>query len=479
MPKNLAEVAQELKLLDAFMMEAEKNNLKILQNVHPSNIKRAINLIHYLALRTFDIRNLQTDLHSFGLSSLTSSESHIRGQLLSIFQRLNLEVETRNDIFNYETGSSSLLKNLKNLFGKKQIKTIPYIMVTFDSCLAYDYLKVEELLLSGMNIARINCAHDDESIWLSMIENIKKATESTGLTCKIYIDLAGPKIRTIFKNKKKLKVFEGKNIYLTDENNLSENKLTIGCTIPGIMQQLKKGEKVLFDDGLIEAKVENITSKKAILKITRISSKKPYIKIGKGINFPDSTLLTPALTEYDKNCIPFILKHADMVGYSFVRTSSDIEQLQRAIGQDENIDLVIKIETPQAVKNLPDLLLTGMRQQNVGVMIARGDLAVEIGFERMSEIQEEILWICESAHVPVIWATQVLENLNKTGVATRSEITDAAHSAQADCVMINKGAHTIETLKTLKNILIMSGEHHVKKRFTFRPLAIAKSFFAQ
>ena len=96
----------------------------------------------------------------------------------------------------------------------------------------------------------------------------------------------------------------------------------------------------------------------------------------------------------------------------------------------------------------------------------------------MSEIQEEILWICEAAHLPVIWATQVLENLNKSGLATRSEVTDAAHAALAECVMINKGVHIIHTIEALRDILARSGGHHVKKRFTFRPLAIASRFMA-
>jgi pyruvate kinase len=112
-------------------------------------------------------------------------------------------------------------------------------------------------------------------------------------------------------------------------------------------------------------------------------------------------------------------------------------------------------------------------------MIARGDLAVEIGFERMGEIQEEILWICEAAHVPVVWATQVLETLNKTGIATRSEITDAAHAALAECVMVNKGNHTIEVIETLRDILLRSSGHQIKKRFTFRPLSIAERFMKE
>ena len=137
----------------------------------------------------------------------------------------------------------------------------------------------------------------------------------------------------------------------------------------------------------------------------------------------------------------------------------------------------MKIETPEAVENLPSLLLQGMQRPAFGVMIARGDLAVEIGFERMSEIQEEILWICESAHVPVIWATQVLDTLNKSGIATRSEVTDAAHAAMAECVMVNKGEHIIQVIETLRDILHRSGGHHVKKRYTFRPMRIATRFF--
>jgi pyruvate kinase len=118
----------------------------------------------------------------------------------------------------------------------------------------------------------------------------------------------------------------------------------------------------------------------------------------------------------------------------------------------------------------------GMKERLFGVMIARGDLAVEIGFERMSEIQEEILWISEAAHVPVIWATQVLETLNKSGIATRSEVTDASYAVQAECVMLNKGEYILPVLKALADILRRSGGHHIKKRFTFRPMRIATDY---
>lgn len=479
MTEDLVKLKEELARIDDFMVRTESDFYFLLEKVHPANRCNAVNLLHYLALRSLDIRDLQDSLHAAGLSSMASSESHIRGQLLAIKQRLGSTVENTGDVFSYETAKSSVLKKATELFGKKQVESVPYIMVTFDSSLADDYAKVKNLLQSGMNIARINCAHDEESAWFRMIQHIKRASRITGLPCKIYMDLAGPKIRTLIPGKGKIRVEEGKSIFLADETNMDEGKMTVGCTVPGIAEQLNTGEIVLFDDGLIEARVEKIEPGKARLQVQRVSSKKPFIKNEKGINFPDSSLLMPALTDYDIRCLSFIGKYADMVGYSFVRNTKDILQLQEAKGKNKKLALIIKIETPEAVKNLPDLIFSGMREENIGVMIARGDLAVEIGFERMSEIQEEILWICESAHVPVIWATQVLENMNKSGVATRSEITDAAHAALADCVMINKGTHIIPTLETLRDILIRSGGHHVKKRYTFRPLAIASRFMTK
>lgn len=443
-------LAAELKKIDDFMLQSEKDFSQLLDQVHPSQLSNAVNLLHYLALRSLDIRELQDALHEAGLSSITSSESHVRGQLLAIMQRLGIKVNPDHELFTYRSSKKSLAQKSTALFGPKQIDSVPYIMLTFDSKMADEYEKVKNMLQSGMNVARINCAHDDEATWFRMIEHVKRAEKITGLSCKIYMDLAGPKIRTVFRKKKKLKIAVGQSVSLVDEDLLVQEKGAIGCSLPGVSEQLNPGEIVLFDDGLIEARVEKTEAGKAKLQILRISSNKPIIKAEKGINFPDSILSTPALTEYDLACLPFIQQHADIVGYSFVRNTQDMSQLQQALSSDHKLGLVIKIETPEAVKNLPDLLFSGLKEKNIGVMIARGDLAVEIGFERMSEIQEEILWICEAAHVPVIWATQVLDTLNKSGVATRSEVTDAAHAALAECVMINKGNHIIRTIGLVK-----------------------------
>lgn len=476
---DLQRLAEELERIDQFMVRTEKEFNYLLEKVHVSNRKCAVNLLHYLALRSLDIRDLQDSLHTYGLSSMASSESHIRGQLLAILQRIGVVKDLAGDWFDYGKSKESFAQRTNALFGKKQSESIPWIMVTFDSDYADDYAKVKNLIQSGMNVARINCAHDDESTWFSMIQHVKRASKITGLSCKIYMDLAGPKIRTVTRGNQKIAIREGQSVYLADEDMVGEDDQTIGCTIRGIAEQLNTGEPVLIDDGLIELRVDRIEPGRAKLQVLRISAKKPFIKPEKGINFPESVLSMPALTDYDIKCLSFINKHADMVGYSFVRNTKDLLQLQEVMGRNKKVALIIKIETPEAVKNLPDLLFTGMKEEHIGVMIARGDLAVEIGFERMSEIQEEILWICEAAHVPVIWATQVLENMNKSGMATRSEITDAAHAALADCVMINKGNHIIRTMETLRDILIRSGGHHVKKRYTFRPLAIASRFMTR
>src|SRR5690606_31555580 len=134
--------------------------------------------------------------------------------------------------------------------------------------------------------------------------------------------------------------------------------------------------------------------------------------------------------------LPFACKYADIVGYSFVRTADDVKCLYEELKKNnaENLGVVFKIENQEAFENLPEILIQGMERNKIGVMIARGDLAVEIGFERISEVQNQILWLCEAAHIPVIWATQVLENLAKTGIPTRAEISDAALGVQAECV---------------------------------------------
>jgi pyruvate kinase len=169
--------------------------------------------------------------------------------------------------------------------------------------------------------------------------------------------------------------------------------------------------------------------------------------------------------------------HADVVSFSFVQTVEDVQALlaamkSRAVPGAALPAIVLKIETPLSLRNLPDLIVEAGGSVPVGVMIARGDLAVEIGFGRLSEIQEEILWLCEAAQVPVVWATQVLETMVKEGQATRAEVTDAAMSQRAECVMMNKGPHVVEAMAFLRGILTRMDRHHSKKSPRMAPLAL-------
>lgn len=485
--ETIEQLLEKITDLEGAMHQAVKKYQPLLQILPAAQKTSARNLIHYLCLRTEDIRNLQDQLHIYGLSSLASSESHILRQVQAIAERLGKNYPANKiSKCDYHYSRRIMQSRADTLFGSGKKSTAPYFMVTFDKSFIQNYAFIKSLLQNGMQVARINCAHDDKSVWAQMIYLLKKASRKTGIPCKIYMDLAGPKIRTILthKGKKegKAEVREGDLIWLTEgDGKFSKKEVVIHPNESGVVGCLETGDRVFIDDGVIKGEVEQIADNAAAVRLVRVSAKIPVIKNGKGLNFPDSVLNVPALTSFDMQCLPFICRNADLVGYSFVRYASELETLQKLLSDisDNPPHIIVKIETPEAVQHLPSILLQGMHQKVFGVMIARGDLAVEIGFERMSEIQEEILWICEAAHAPVIWATQVLETLNKTGMATRSEITDAAHAAMAECIMINKGNYTIEVMETLREVTARMGGHHVKKRFTFRPLNIARRFFSE
>ncbi len=138
--------------------------------------------------------------------------------------------------------------------------------------------------------------------------------------------------------------------------------------------------------------------------------------------------------------------------------------------------MVLKIENRHAFEHLPQILMTAMRRPLLGVMVARGDLAVEVGFERLAEVQEEITWLCGAAHVPVIWATQVLESLAKQGVPSRGEVTDAAASVRAECVMLNKGPYIGEAVRFLRDVLRRMDTHNVQRAAMLGRLHVAGAY---
>jgi pyruvate kinase len=481
-------------------------------------------------------------------------------------------------------------------------------MVTMPSEAADDYTLVHALLQRGMDCMRINCAHDTAAAWARMIEHLRRAEQALGRSCRVVMDLAGPKLRTgpiepgpaVVRIRPRRDVFgrvtasarvwltpgtapspspspadaclpvpeawlarlrPGERVKFTDardsERTLvvidvtaggcwleatktayvvpgtilrherevdhregvvggippTENAIAlrqgdrlilmrnlepgrpasrdgagqvltpalIGCTIPEVFDTVRSGESIWFDDGKIGGVVEKVEAERVLVRITRARLRGEKLRADKGINLPESDLQLPALSAKDLEDLTFVARHADVVELSFANCAEDVEMLQENLTRlgGRSPAIVLKIETRRGFDNLPNMLLTATQSPCCGVMIARGDLAVECGFERLSEVQEEILWICEAAHVPVIWATQVLATLAKEGMPSRAEITDAAMGDRAECVMLNKGPHVLSAVGVLDDILRRMQAHQAKKRATLRELQLAHALRAE
>lgn len=501
-PTVYQNVLNELLIVRRQMLSLEAAYQKTIYQVNPTFRKSAANLIHYLAFRSFEVRFIQDKLHDLGLSSLSSGEIHLLDQinkviaLLAHLSQTNIKpVQSVVKAFDYHQGRALLTKHTNKLFGTFEEEGRIRIMVTIPSEAAQQPEIALGLMQNGMNVARINTAHDTEEDWRKMIKHIKQASSQTNRPVKIFMDLAGPKLRTqgILSENKKQGIALSKDDTLIihkeekhckapefDKEGVLKSPAVIATTLPQLIDDVQIDEMIYFDDGKFSGQIIEKNPSWIKIHIKHAPLKKNTLKNDKGINLPQTQLNTPSLTKRDHALLPFIVAHADMVGYSFVRSAEDVHLLQEALEQHSKQGkiphLLLKIEKQEAVQHLPELLLAGMRRPTFGVMIARGDLAVEIGFERLSEIQQEILWLCEAAHVPVVWATQVLENLAKEGLASRSEMSDAAEAAHAECVMLNKGEYIELALQTLDNVLRRMKNHISKKRYTLRPLNIAQHF---
>jgi pyruvate kinase len=612
MDANFEDVLKKLTAIRAALVADASAPQSLLDAVHVNFRDSARNLLHYLALRRRDLRPLQIQLAAMGLSSLGRAESHVLATVdavLDVLHRLGQSswqpLPPESALVDFATGQRLLDEHTAALVGSAIPGRDVRIMVTMPSEAANDDTLIHDLIQRGMDCMRINCAHDDAAAWLRMIERMKRAALSLGRSCRIVMDLAGPKLRTgplepgpaVVRIRPRRDVYGrvtaparvwltagtapqtprsladaclpvpaewlaelriSERLHFTDARDSTrtfivvdvtdggcwaemnktayvvpgtilrrereagtgaereatvgalpqvENSLTlkqgdsliltrdmkpgrratldegmhvltsavIGCTIPEVFDDVHPGESIWFDDGRIGGVVEKIEPGQGFVRITQTRMGGAKLRADKGINLPESNLRLGALTAKDLEDLSFVAQHADIVELSFANTARDVQQLQQHLQRLGNSPpaIVLKIETRRGFENLPDMLLTAMRSACCGVMIARGDLAIECGFERLAEIQEEILWICEAAHVPVIWATQVLETLAKEGMPSRAEITDAAMGNRAECVMLNKGPHVLSAVLALDNILRRMHAHQTKKRSMLRELRLA------
>ena len=557
------------------------------------------NLACYLALRAEDLRELQPLLAAHGLSSLGRSESHVLATLDAITDLLRRAVgmttkSPPHSTHDFLAGERILAENTDRLLGGDAPHGVR-IMVTLPTEAADDADLLEGLMRAGMTCARINCAHDSPREWSRMIANLHAARQRTERPCRLFMDLAGHKVRTgevrrrhkaleidwegtrapvieisdgflrsepVGKGRRrnwhlaldtavvdrlhdhqelyfvdtlgrerrmrvaatgtarffhaaldgpayidqttafhdpstgekflargfdtrpaKIRVFEGDRLQLTADPQPGEparldptgnvlEPARVPCAEPRVFQRLAVGDSVWIDDGKIGARVLETDTDGALLGIEHAGPHGKAIKPDKGLNFPDTPLELPALSVKDLEDLDFVVQHADMVGFSFVESGDDMRALMAELDARgaKQMPIVAKIETRRAVANLPEIMLAALDRRPLGIMIARGDLAVELGPEEMIEAQETLLWLTEAAHVPVIWATQVLETLAKKGTISRPELTDAAMAERAECVMLNKGPYIERAVRILIDIVQRMHRYQHKKTAQLPPL---------
>ncbi|QXM23557.1 hypothetical protein KO353_09470 [Elioraea tepida] len=439
----------------------------------------AHNLACYLALRRHDISDLQESLAAFGLSSLGRLEGHVMASLESVCATLGRLVGAprpgRWRPGKIAVSGAALRQAQRRFFGPDRIGARARIMVTLPSEAAEDRALVRSLIEAGMTCARINCAHDDAQAWRAMAALVREESAPGG--CTVLMDIAGPKLRLASVHAAEpVRLRRGDRVVLVRDLSRADSADPVIATLshPAVVDSLSPGAEVWINDGRIGLAVTAAAPGRAVLIVVHARAKGERLRPGKGVNVPELGLALAPLTEKDRADLDVVAEIADSVGYSFVQRPEDVALLSgelalRRPGRPP-LPMVLKIETPLAVRNLPRLIVTALARGPVAVMIARGDLAVELGFARMSEIQEEILWIAEAARVPVVWATQVLDSLVREGLPSRAEATDAAMAQRAECVMLNKGPHLAAGVRFLADVLRRMDRHQRKKTARFGAL---------
>ncbi|QGM96755.1 pyruvate kinase [Methylocystis parvus] len=426
----------------------------------------ARNLALYLSLRSRDLSALQLRLAAFGLSSLGRSEADVLTSLDALLATLRRLCGEKAD-YPMREADDPLKRACDAVFGPAAERRTR-IMATLPSEAADDPTLVSALIAAGMDCARINCAHDEARAWRRMAGHVRAAAERQGRACRILMDIGGPKLRIeAVRGPEKCRLGAGDRLILTERLDPRGKGVVASLNFPEAVKELKLGMEISFDDGKAAGRVVARGDAGVEVEILSARAKGLRLKPGKGVNLPTVELGLSPLTEKDLADLDSVAELADLVGFSFVQRVEDISLLEAELaarrGDRPPPGLVLKIETPLAVRNLPRLIVRAAARQPTAVMIARGDLAVEVGFARLSEMQEEVLWLCEAAHTPAIWATQVLDQLVHEGVASRAETTDAAMAQRADCVMLNKGAYLPQGVRFLRDVLDRMDRHQWKK----------------
>lgn len=312
-----------------------------------------------------------------------------------------------------------------------------------------------QLIKAGMDAARLNFSHGTHNEHLNYIQNIRKAREITGKNIAIIQDLQGPKIRIGKLNTEPIVIKKNEKIIITTDTDFysdTRSELKIPTTYLNLPRDVKKGDRILIDDGKIELRVVNVKGSNITCKV--VDGGELYSN--KGINLPGVAVSSPSLTEKDKSDLDFGIKHGiDYCALSFVRSIDDIEELKKYLSQNSkaHIPVIAKIEKPEALNRLDDIIKIADC-----VIVARGDLGVEISLEEVPLIQKEIIRKCNELGKPVIVATQMLESMINNPRPTRAEVSDVANAVLdgADAIMLSGetsvGKFPIDAVKMMDKI---------------------------
>jgi pyruvate kinase len=558
----------------------------------------AANLAAYIALRRLDPSDLEQRLAALGLLAPGRSVRHVRATLDALTHALMLmqgQLVKPADIARVARSMARdrtlLYRNTNRLLGMPPGNRWTRFMATAPLEAAADYGFVRALMERGMDCVRVSCARDDAAVWRDIIGNVRQAEKELGRSCKVLLDLAGPRLRTgpleagpavlrvkvasdpfgdplqpavlvldgsgragadatvdqtgrripprLAVDRKWLAKLEpgdrvlfrdlkGRKRTLVVGARLSDHEVAttchdgayiargtelehepqgrrkggktrtgallapaveidvkpgdllllardgaagaperrdkrgrvveparIACSEPAVFRFLEPGHTVWLDDGRIGGLIEKVDKHGARLRITRARPEGERVAADRSIHLPDARVDLPALAERDLAQLDFACRHADLIGLSCVRGAEDIDHLADALRErnGRHLGIVAWIETRQAVLNLPDIVAHGAGRHAFGVVIARSALAVELGYEQLPEVEQQILRLCEAAHVPVIWSTRLLASLTRRDLPFRTEIADAAMSARAECVLLTDGPYTLQALTQLAAVL--------------------------
>lgn len=309
------------------------------------------------------------------------------------------------------------------------------------------------LVKAGVNVFRLNFSHGSYEDKIKVIENIRQIIKKEPYNIAILADLQGPKLRVGELENGKLELKSGDRFIFTTEKMVG-TKDKIYVSYPSLAKDLKLGERVFLDDGKMELKVEEILNEKEILVSVTLGG---MLTPKKGVNLPDSELTMPSLTEKDLADFDFIMgQNLDWLALSFVRKAIDIINLKKLItARGSKIKVIAKIEMPEALKNLRDIII-----ESDAIMIARGDLGVEIPIEQVPVIQKDIIRKCMHRAKPVIVATQMMESMIDRTKPNRSEVSDVANAVLegADAVMLSgetaTGSYPTLVVETMSKIIL-------------------------